>query len=92
MTSKATRYKNITATGAIDINPGRLLGVIINSHTAGTLKLWDSLSASGNVIMNTFTFATGSGYIPFDAGISYSTGLFATVGGTADITIVYDNY
>ena len=82
------RYKNITASGAVKNGFGSVEGIIINSHTGGTLKLWDSLSAAGNVLCNTITFGAGEHYIDlFDA--CFEVGLFATVGGTADITVVY---
>ena len=86
-------YKNITASGSIKAGPGEVTGFIVNSHTSGTLKLWDSLSASGAVIMNTYTFPAGSSVVDFpwtkEKNIEFTTGLYATIGGTADITIVY---
>lgn len=81
-------FKNLTASGAVKVGYGMVVGVVINSHTSGTLKLWDSLSATGTVICNTISFAVGEHYIDlFSAG--FQTGLYATIAGTADITIVY---
>ena len=81
-------YKNLTASGLVKNGYGNVEGVIISSHTSGTLKLWDSLTASGNTLVNTITFNVGEHFIDlYDVG--YNTGLFATIGGTADITIVY---
>lgn len=68
------KYKNLSASGLVKTGSGKAVGVIINSHTSGTLKLWDSTTADNNVLCNTITF---------------SAGLYATIGGTADITIVY---
>jgi hypothetical protein len=84
------RYQNITASTLIAPGPGNFWGFMVNSHTGGTLKVWDSLTASGSVIYNTITFAAGSGIsYMFPEGVNFSTGLFATIGGTADITILY---
>lgn len=83
------KYLNGTTSQVIKTGSGGFYGVIVNSHTNGTLKLWDNTSASGTVVMNTFTFPTGSGVYLFSAGISFNTGLFATVGGTLDYTILY---
>ena len=79
---------NLTASALIKTGAGRVAGFIVNSHTSGTLKLWDNTSAAGTVIINTFTFPAGSGVYKFPEPISFVTGMFATIGGTADITIV----
>jgi len=86
------KYKNITASALLQTGPGTVKGIIINSHTSGTVKLWDNTSAAGTVIVNTITFSavatTGERFIPlFDA--AFTTGLYVTIGGTADLTIVY---
>lgn len=86
----AVKYSNITASTAIKSAAGTVYGVLINSHTSGTLKFWDNTAGSGTVIMNTYTFTAGSGVITFPAGgISFNTGLYATIGGTVDLTILY---
>jgi len=86
-----TKYTNLSASAQVRAGSGVLYGIIINSNTSGTLKLWDSLTASGSIIMNTYTFVAGSSYISLPPGISFYTGLFATIGGTADITILSSN-
>lgn len=83
-----SKYYNKTATGAVINGAGSLAGVIVNSHTSGTIKLWDNTSAAGNVIVNTFTFPAGSGVYTFPEPIEFYTGLFLTVGGTLDITLL----
>ena len=83
------RHKNLTASALIDNAPApaNLFGWMVNSHTGGTLKIWDSLTASGDVVFNTITFPAGSGLIYyFPDGLNFSVGIFATIGGTADIT------
>jgi len=84
------KYQDITADTLIQTGKGKVYGFIVNSHTSGTLKLWDNTSAAGTVIMNTFTFPTGSSVQKFtDDGIDFYTGLFADIGGTVDITILW---
>lgn len=82
-------YTNITADTLIKTGFGQVAGFVVNSHTSGTLKLWDNTSAATTVITNTFTFPSGSGVYRFPEPISFNTGLYADVGGTVDITIIY---
>ena len=46
-------------------------------------------AASSLLIANTFTYASGSGVYTFPSGINFYSGLYATVGGTIDYTIIY---
>lgn len=86
----STLYLNGTTSQAIATGSGTFHGIVVNSHTSGTLKFWDNTAGSGTVILNTITFAAGSGItILFPVPISFKTGLFATVGGTIDYTILY---
>jgi hypothetical protein len=80
---------NLTASALVKTGAGRVQGVIINSHTSGTLKLWDSLTATGTVLNETISFGVGERFIPL-FGERFATGLFATIGGTANITIVFN--
>lgn len=79
---------NLSASALIKTGAGNVYGVVINSHTSGTLKLWDNTSAAGAILENTITFGVGERFIELK-GEAFSTGLFATIGGTADITILY---
>ena len=84
------KYSNITADTLIKTGFGRVMGIVVNSHTSGTIKLWDNTSAATTVITNTYTFPAGSSVINFpNGGISFNTGLYADIGGTVDLTIVY---
>lgn len=80
---------NLTASALVKTGSGRLQGVVINSHTSGTLKLWDNTAASGTVIHETMLFAVGERWIPF-FGETFGTGCFATIGGTANITLIFN--
>ena len=85
-------YKNITASTLIKTGAGVVLGVIINSHTSGTLRLSDAVTSTTPNITGTITFAADGTYDRFIPlfGARFVTGLYATVGGTANITIVYN--
>lgn len=83
-----SKYTNGTTSQAIVTGSGSLAGIVVNSHTNGTLKLWDNTAGSGTVILNTITFASGPQVILFPFPISFYTGLFATVGGTIDYTLL----
>lgn len=89
MDLNVAKYSNISASAAVKSGNGTLYGFIVNSHSSGTLKLWDNTAGSGTVIMNTFSFPTGSGVYTLPMGVSFYTGLYATIGGTADITLLY---
>jgi len=85
-------YSNISTSTLIKTGSGQLYGVIINSHTSGTLKLWDSTAAATTTLANTMTFSavatTGERFVPF-YGATFGTGLYASTGGTVDLTILY---
>lgn len=72
----------LSATGQAIVGKGRLLGILVCAHSSGTIKLNDSPnSVVGRVVVDTFTFPTGSSYQPM-GGLEYYEGLFATIGGT----------
>lgn len=81
-------YVNLSASALVKTGAGQVYGVIINSHTAGTLKLWDNTSAATTVLCNTMTFAVGERFIPL-YGMTFGTGLYATISGTLDCTLAY---
>lgn len=76
----------LAATGSVAIGDGQLVGFFVGSSTSLTLKLWDALSATGNVLLDTTgTLAVGWYALP----CNFNTGLFATFGGTGKVTFVY---
>lgn len=81
---------DITASGLIYTGAGVLFRIVVNSHSSGTVKIYDGTSASGTVINNIFSFPTGSGVYTF--GEKFQTGLYITVGGTLDCTVIYNPY
>jgi hypothetical protein len=86
---EAATYTNISASTLIKTGAGIVKGIIINSHTTGTIKLWDNTSAATTVILETISLNVGERSIPMDAGIEFSTGLYVTIGGTANVTILW---
>lgn len=84
-----TLYLNGTASQLVKTGAGTFFGFVINSHSSGTLKFWDNTSGATTVLLETITFAAGPASWVFPVGIQFSTGLFATVGGTINYTILY---
>ena len=83
------KYLNGTTSQLVKTGQGTVAGIIVNSHTSGTIKLWDNTSAASTVLNNTMTLATGPQTINL-LNEPFNTGLFITVGGTIDYTIVYE--
>ena len=86
---KANLYKNLSASGLVKTGSGTVKGIIVGSHSSGTIKLWDNTSGASTILVNTMTLVVGERWIPlFD--VNFTVGLYVTIGGTADITIVYE--
>lgn len=82
-----SNYVDLTASALVKTGPGILVGMFVNSTSAGTIKFWDSTTASGTVINNTITPAAGQFY---KLGNASFQNLYATIGGTAlDVTLYY---
>ena len=68
-----------------------LNGIIVNSHSAGSMVIRDGSTivlASTTLKFGTYSFATGSQFINF-FGARFSAGLMVTNLGANDITILY---
>lgn len=74
----------VSATGTVNARPTRLLGFYVNSTSSGTLILYDAASAT-NAISGTITPAVGWHSFPASCG----TGLHVAVGGTINVTFIY---
>lgn len=83
------RLLNTTSSGLVKTGEGTVHGIIVNSHTSGTVKFSDGTTAV-NDMMGTYTYPSGSQVVNFGAGLKFSTGLFVTTGGTSNITILYN--
>lgn len=88
-TVQTASYTNITADTLIKTGAGKFYGFIVNSHSSGTIKIWDNTSAATTVLLNTITLAAGPQSWALPIGIDFATGLYADVGGTIDVTILY---
>jgi len=86
MATTAT-YKNLTASALVKTGFGVLKGMYVNSTSAGTIKLWDNTSAAATVINNTITPAIGYHSL---GSVDFNTGLYATIGGTLDVTLHFE--
>lgn len=79
----------LSTSALVKTGAGRLNKVFIASHSSGTLKLWDALSATGTVLLDTYTYPAGSSTLDF-GGLVFGTGLYATLTNTQSITILYN--
>ncbi len=77
---------NLTSSGAVSLTPGTLLGFYVNSTSSGTIVIRDGTTASnGAAISGTITPAIGFHRFP----ASCSTGCYATIGGTLNVTLFF---
>lgn len=90
VTQQRVSYTNLSSDTSVVTGVGRLHGFVVNSHTSGTIKIWDSTAASGAVLLNTITLAAGPQQWVFPVGIQFGTGLYVDVGGTIDVTILWE--
>jgi len=81
----------LTATGLVYTGPVVANGIIVSSHSSGTIKLWDNTAGSGTVLVNTITLGATERFIPL-YGAKANVGIFATVGGTLAATLVYNPF
>lgn len=86
LTADYNRYANLTSSALVKTGNGVLVGMYVNSTSAGTIKFWDNTSAAGTVINNTITPAIGYHNL---GGANFTNGLYATIGGTLDVTLYY---
>ena len=75
---------NLTASGAIYGKPAQLIGFYVNSTTSGTIILKDG-GSSGTALSGTITPAVGWHFFPAD----FSTSPYATIGGTLNVTFIF---
>ena len=81
------QYKNLTASANVKSTDGALIGVFCATSSSGTLSLYDSASTTTTTpIVATFNL-TAATYYPIPVG--YDLGLYAVIGGTANVTLIY---
>ena len=78
---------NLSASGAISLCPGSILGFYVNSTAGGTLVITNG-GSGGTAITGTITPAVG--WHEFPAAITSSTGAYATIAVAAlNITVMF---
>ena len=83
-TKESGTPKNLTASGAISLGPGALLGFYVNSTSSGTIVLKDG-GTGGTAISGTITPAIGFHRFPAE----FVTSAYATIGATIDVTFFF---
>jgi hypothetical protein len=89
MSLPETHYKavSLSADGIVKTGPGFLGRVHVTASAAGVIRLYDSTSASGTVIIDQLAVTAASN---FTFTIEFFTGLyFDLVSGTATVTITF---
>lgn len=85
-------YNAITTSTLIYTGPGTAHAIIVSSHTNGTIKLWDNISAATTILVDTYTYPAGSSVIPL-YGVKFLTGLFVDTNSTTQkITVAWNPY
>jgi hypothetical protein len=76
----------ISASAQIRPSAAYLCGLFVSSASATpTIKVWDSTTAAGNVLIDTFTPATGTYYNLPD--VVANTGIYVTISGTVSCAV-----
>ena len=86
-------YTQLSATANIKPSQGKLKGIVVSSASSNpTIAVYDSYAAStAKTIIKVFTptAATNFNFSGSD-GIFFSSGLYVVIGGTVEMTIIYD--
>jgi hypothetical protein len=81
-------YVRLQASALVVTGRARLAGFFVSSTTSGTIQFWDNTVGSGPALI-TGVVTPAVGWYPFS--VDFTTGLYAVIGGTLDVTIVCDN-
>lgn len=76
--------KPLAASGLVQSGPGVMGGILVGTSTALTIKVWDSLTATGTVILETTAALTAGQFLRIPA--AFSVGCFITIGGSGTFT------
>jgi hypothetical protein len=80
-------HKRITSTSLIKNGPGVSGGFLVAASSSGTITLYDSTDNSQGLMVNAVPLTAGQWY-PFPG--QFTRGLYAVIGGTADISYFYN--
>lgn len=86
MQAEAGTPVNLTSSGAISLRTGTLLGFYVNSTTGGTVVVKNG-GSGGTAISGTITPAIG--FHRFPAYITSTSGAYATIANTLDVTFFF---
>ena len=75
----------LAASGLAKTGPGVLGGILVSTSSSLTVKVWDSLTATGTVIVETTAALTAGQFLRITAG--FGVGCFVTIGGTGTFTV-----
>jgi hypothetical protein len=79
-------FLSTSASALVKTGAGQCHLILVTASTAGTVKLWDAVSAAGTVIVDTMSVNANEEY---DIPAQFNTGLYITIGGTATVTVFY---
>jgi len=77
--------KPLSASGLVASGAGMMAGILVGTSTALTIKVWDSLTATGTVIVDTTVALTAGTYLTIPA--AFATGCYITIGGVGTFTV-----
>ena len=80
-------YKEMSATGLVKTGTGRLFGIFCNTTTAGSLIIYDGLTAGGTAMFSGLALTAGQTY--YFGNVLFGTGLYIVLTNTADWTVLY---
>lgn len=79
-------YKRLTGTANVASSQGGILGFYVSSTTAGTIQFYDD-AGTGTMIPITGVITPAIG--AHGLSCAFGNGLYAVIGGTLDVTIIY---
>jgi hypothetical protein len=80
---------NLTLGTCVKTIAGQIRAIVINSHTNGSLAVYDGLTVgSGKVLFKSMTLGASERYIPF-YDTDFSVGLYVDKGGTINYSVIY---
>lgn len=84
--TEAKSALNMSVSGQVKAGAGVITSIFCASSSSATCKIWDALTATTPVLVNTFTLVGGT---PYPMCLPFATGCYITITGTADITVAY---
>lgn len=83
---RSTSSGAITSSQIVVTGPGALKGLFVTAASnTPTIKLWNGTSATGPVLVDTFTPTAATSYA--FPGVEFGIGLYITIGGTVSCCV-----